>query len=331
MTRKERVHKVLAGQQPDHPPVSFWHHFPPAEQTGQSAVDAHVWHLEKYDLDFLKVMNDHFYPRGEVDVIQSVADLKKIKPLSGTAGGFAGQLDLLRKLRQRLGPDMPMCTTIFNAWTMLRIFTQPPSDKHGPPKLDGQDTRDEKLSALLKEDRAAFKAALQALGTTLADFARECVAAGADGVFLSVRDDWVNRPANGSETYDEMVRGTDLAILQGAAAGTFNMLHMCGRPQGFSAFAEYPVHVLNWADRAAGPSIAYARDRIKPAIAGGVDNLSTLPAGTPEACVAEVRDALRQAKHRPILITAGCTYDPDLVPAANLHAMVKAAREATAA
>ena len=125
-----------------------------------------------------------------------------------------------------------------------------------------------------------------------------------------------------------MVRACDLTILAAVADAPFNVLHMCGKPQNFRAMADYPVQVLNWADRAAGPSIAYARDRVKPAIAGGVDNLKTLPSGTPEDCANEVRDALRQAKDRPIIIAAGCTFDAGLVPTANLKAVVAAARGA---
>lgn len=318
---------MLRGERPDYLPVSFWHHFPPEQATGQAAVEAHVRHLERYDLDFLKVMNDHHYPRGDLKTARTVEDLRKIKPLAGDTEGFGGQLDVLRNLRQRLGEDVPMCTTIFNAWALLRYFTEPPSDRHGPPRMLGEDDRDEVITTMLKKDRQAVKAALEAISHSLAAFAAKCIAAGADGVFLSVRDDWVNRPANGAGTYDETVRETDLRILHAASAGTFNVLHACGRPQDFAAFAAYPVSVLNWADRAAGPSIAYARDRVKPAIAGGVDNLKTLPQATPEDCAAEVRDAIRQAGTRPILITPGCTYDPEAVPEANLKAVVAAARK----
>lgn len=289
-------------------------------------MDAHLRHLEKYDLDFLKVMNDHQYPRGGLSAITSTADLRKLQPLPGDAEGLSGQLELLRRLRQSLGNDILMCTTMFNAWTLLRIFCRPPTDMHGPPKLEAIDDRDETISRLLKEDPAAVQAALDALARTLADFARLCLQAGADGIFLSVRDDWVNRPANGPTTYRDMVHPLDLMILEAAGQGSFNMLHLCGRPQDFRAFSTLPVHVLNWADRAAGPSIAYARDRVKQAIAGGVDNLKTLPEGTPEQCAAEVQDAIRQAGPRPILITPGCTFDPQRVPEANLKAMVAACR-----
>ena len=105
------------------------------------------------------------------------------------------------------------------------------------------------------------------------------------------------------------------------------MLHVCGRPLNFAPFAEYPVHVINWADRAAGPSIRDAIAGTKPAICGGVDNLSELPQGTPAQVAAQVADALDQAGERPILLSPGCTFDPNLVPPDNLHAMCRAARE----
>ena len=327
MTKRQRVEAVLAGQRPDHPPVSCWHHFPPSQVSGQAAVDAHLVHWETYDLDFLKVMNDHLFPRGDVPLVRSTADLRRIKPLPGDTDALAGQLDLIRKLAERLGKDILTCTTVFNPWATLRHLTRSPSDEHGPPKLVAKDDRDETITALLTEDRAAVRGALEAIGRTLAEFARLCIAAGADGIFLSVRDDWVNTQANGKDTYDEMLRPVDRMILDAVAGAPFNVLHMCGRPQDFKAFAAYPVQVINWADRSAGPSIAYARDRVKPAIAAGVDNLETLPKGTPEACAEQVRDALRQAKDRPIMIAPGCTFDPDAVPPENLKAMVQAAKK----
>lgn len=306
--------------------MSCWYHFGREHSTGSAAVEAHLRHLEAYDLDFLKVMNDHPYPRGDVPLVRTVGDLGRIRPLAGDAERFADQLEVLRQLKRRVAADVFLCSTLFNAWTVLRNWTRPPSEVHSPPKIDGADERDDVLAELLRADRAAVTAAVTAIGQTLAAFARECVAAGADGVFLSVRDDWVDTSANGQGTYREIVRPTDLAILGAAEGAPFNVLHMCGRPLDFLGFAEYPVAVLNWADRATGPSIGYARDRIRPAIAAGVDNLTTLPRGMPEDCAAEVRDALRQAGERPIIVAPGCTYDPALVPAENLRAMFAAAR-----
>jgi uroporphyrinogen decarboxylase len=94
----------------------------------------------------------------------------------------------------------------------------------------------------------------------------------------------------------------------------------------FRSFGSYPVHAINWADRAAGPSIAQLRDWLRPALCAGVDNLSTLPNGTPKDVAGQVADAIAQAGDRPIIIAPGCTYDPARVPHANLQAMCTAAR-----
>ena len=116
---------------------------------------------------------------------------------------------------------------------------------------------------------------------------------------------------------------TDRGILEAASAGTFNMLHVCGKALNFNRFAGYPnIHVVNWADRLAGPGIAEVKGWLKPAIAGGVDNLGTLRTGSPEDVREGVHDALRQAGDRPIMVTPGCTYDPDTVLQENLRTMV---------
>ncbi len=329
MTKVQRVRAVLKGQKPDRPAISFWYHFTADEVYGQPAVDAHLRHLERFDLDFLKVMNDNGYPTPSGESIGSAGDLAKLSEQRGDEGPFARQLELLSNLRDRLGGEVLTTTTVFNAWATLRNLTQEAPIKHGPPKMEaGTDPRDQNMTALLEQDRKSVGEALLTIARSLASFCRRCIEAGADGVFLSVRDDWVDTRANGSETYNELVRPADKIIYEALGAGTFNMLHVCGKARNFEAFAAYPFHVINWADRSAGPSIAYARDRVAPAICGGLDNLGTLATGTPEQCVDQARDALRQAGDRPIMVSAGCTYDPQLVPEANLKAVCQAIRGA---
>ena len=135
-----------------------------------------------------------------------------------------------------------------------------------------------------------------------------------------------------SLTTGEILRNHSLAdsgdgqILSAAREGRFNVLHACGIPKDFDSFAAYPVHVLNWADRAGGPPIRDVIGKLKPVVCGGVDNLTTLPNGTPDQVAEEVQDALRQAGDRPMMISAGCTFDPECVAPDNLDAMVRAAR-----
>ncbi len=326
MTHMGRVTAVLSGDRPDRPPVSFWYHFPPEAAGGQAAVDAHLEHLGRYDLDFLKVMNDSPYPISR-DVTRA-ADLRDLPVLNGDEEGFGVQLELIRTLARELSGEVLIATTILNAWATLRRMVHSPRGKrHGPPTLSGGPApADSRISELLAEDRSVVARAIDAISTSLANFAGRCIETGADGIFLSVRDDWVNTPINGVGTYDEMVRAGDLRILSAANGARFNILHVCGVPQNFDAFADYPIAVINWADRAAGPAIGEVIGRIRPVVCGGVDNLATLAEGTPAAVEGEVGEALRQAGDHPMIVGPGCTFDPKLVPEENLDAMVGATR-----
>ena len=324
MNKIERVRAVLAGRQPDRPPVSFWYHFGSEAVAGPEAVAAHVRHVERYDLDFLKIMDDNRYPRPATGsgVLAEPADLDRLSVLQGDEDTFGRQLDLIAALTRHFAGQLFAVTTVFNAWTTLRHLTAPESGRHSPPTPPGAaDPRDAILARWLRQAPAAVERALGVITESLTHFVRHALAAGADGIFLSVRDDWVDTPANGTGTYDRLVRPSDLRILAASAAAPFNMLHVCGEALDFQRFADYPVQVLNWADRSAGPALADVAGWARPALCAGLDNLGTLVHGTPDDCIEQVADAVRQAAGRPILIGPGCTFDPSLVPEANLHAV----------
>ncbi len=327
MDKIERVMAVIKGEVPDRPPVSFWRHFRPEQASGAAAVEAHLIHFEKYDLDFVKVMNDNPYPRTGFDVLADTPDLKRIRELNGEEDGFGRQLEVVRAIRDAIGREALITNTVFSPWSVLRKLTAPENALHGPPSLSTGDARDLRLREMLQKDRAAVRAALTAIAFSLRNFAERCLEAGADGIFLSVRDDWVDSGPDAAKTYDDIVKDADLRVCEGAAKGTFNMLHVCGRALDFKRFAAYPCNVINWADRYAGPPIAEVRDRLRPAICGGVDNLNTLVHGTADDCRREVKDALAQAAGRPIIISAGCTYDGSAVPDDNLFAVRKAVQD----
>lgn len=324
MNAIQRMQAVLAGRRPDRPPVSFWYHFAPDQVCGPPAVKAHVDHWQAFDLDFIKVMNDNGYPHD--GPVASVADLRSVITVCGDAPEFQRQLDLLADLKRETGGQVMLITTIFNPWAVLRHLVRPPQRVHKPPNLNAAaDQPSQKLKQFIAEDADAVGRALEAVARTLEDFARRCLAAGADGVFLSVRDDWLDYDQETS-LYERVLRPLDVGILQSVADAPCNILHVCGRPLRFERFASYPAHVINWADRAAGPPLAEVVASLKPVPCGGVDNLETLPNGRPEDCAREVREALKAADNSPIIISPGCTYDPEAVPRENLEAICRAAR-----
>lgn len=329
MTSLERIQAVLSGKLPDRPPYSFWYHFPKGQESGPAAVKAHLDELAAYEMDFLKVMDDNPYPHPQP--IRSAADLATLQPLNGDEGGFGRQLEVIAELRKALGAKLHMVSTVFNAWYVLRQLVEPP-DQNRPPEMDAmRDVPSRWLREAYAAHPEAVADALRTIAGNLAKFAAKCLAAGADGIFLSVRDDWVDVAGSGEDNpslYQQIVRPRDLEILAAVRQGSFNILHVCGTAVDFVPFGAYPAHAISWADRQAGPSIAEARDTLRLAMCAGVDNLVTLPRGTPEQVAQQVEDAVRQAGHRPIIIAPGCTFDPVATPKKNLEALVKAARGA---
>jgi len=324
MNKIERLNAVLKGRRPDRPPVSFWYHFPTECAAGKAAVEAHVCHMDTYDLDFLKIMDDNRYPRiGLRDgVISNIHDLEKLSVLQGDEDRFARQLELIGELVRRYRGEFRMITTVFNSWTILRGMLVPESGRHMPPVL-GQtgDPRDAVISGFLREAPDTLAQAVDTITKSTENFVRNCLEAGADGIFFSVRDDWVDTPENEEGTYNRLVKPGDLKILNAVQNGAFNMLHVCGQPMDFKRFGNYPVHAVNWADRYGGPSIADVTGWLQPTICGGLDNLGTMATGSPEDCKREAADALQQAGDRPIILGPGCTFDPATVPQDNLLAV----------
>ena len=62
MNKIERVDAVLQGDRADRPPVSLWYHFGIQHSSGERFAKITLEYFDRYDFDFLKVMNDYFYP-----------------------------------------------------------------------------------------------------------------------------------------------------------------------------------------------------------------------------------------------------------------------------
>ena len=163
---------------------------PQDQAAGSGAVSAHLEPFNRYGMDVLKVMNDNAYPHA--GRITRVEDLAALGPLKGDEDGFGEQLAVLSTLRTAVGTRVYMPTTIFNAWMVLRLLVKPPT-AHMPPNLDAAaDATSRWIRRACREKPELVGRALQSIGGNLARFAAKCVAAGADGIFLSVRDDWVD-------------------------------------------------------------------------------------------------------------------------------------------
>ena len=296
MTKIERVRTVLAGRQPYRPPLSFWYHFGPDATFGPKAVEAHVRHLETYDLDFLKVMDDNRYPRPATPsgVIASAQDLTDFHVLQGDEAPFDRQLELLRRLAEKYTGQVLMATTVFNSWTTLRNLTMPEASQHGPP------------TPLNEQIRGIRRLPIAATGPR-----RPGPGPGSDRRIVGEL-----RPARlgGRGRWCVPLGPRRLGRQLGERRGNLRPAGSTHRPEdpGGRGQGDFQHPARMWTgprlsslcrlfgDRAQlgrleGPSIAAVVGQVRPTRCGGLDHLGTLATGLPEDRANQARDALGQA------------------------------------
>jgi len=327
MSKRERIQAALAGKPVDRPPVAFWRHWPIDDQDAEALARATFDFQRRYDWDFMKVTPSHTYciedygakhvyrgkPIGDRDhlerVIKRIEDWDRIEPVDVHKGAYARQLRCLRMVLEGRDPNTPVIQTIFNPIGMARYLA------------------DEVYVVHLRRDPTRVERALAALTETCAAFARAAIAEGADGIFLSTAAASYEVMSEGE--YRRFGRPGDLAVLKAAGGGWLNILHLHGQHPMFRHVTDYPVHVINWHDRAAGPSLAEAAKLFPGALACGVEQFTLLHFGTPAEVEAQVHDAVAQMGGRRLIVAAGCTY-PLTVPDGNLLAARQAVEKACA-
>jgi uroporphyrinogen decarboxylase len=293
MTRRERVMAAVNGEPVDRVPVCFWHHFRP-EGSGRKLANATQKFFDrKFNLDIAKIMPDLPYPFPRASIRQP-SDWLLVEPIDLDRSRFAHQrAQAVQVLRGRLGPDTPIIMTLFSPLTEAMNFCQ-------------------SKEAFLDEARTRPALAHEALATIAANLhahIADVIAAGADGVFFALQG--CTTDFMSESEYREFGRPYDLLALQGAEDGWLNVLHIHGdRNLMFEAMLDYPVPVLSWSDRLAGPSLREARAVTSKCLMGGWHEFGALSNGPEDAIRAEAEDALRQTGGRKFILANGCSV-PD--------------------
>jgi len=294
MTRTERVLAAVRGKPVDRIPVCFWHHFQPSG-SGRALAEATLGFFdESFDLDIMKVMPDIPYPFPR----SSVKDLEQwrlLEPIDRERSRFFRQsAETVHVLREELGYDTPIIVTVFSPLCEALRFA---ADRAT-------------LAAHLQQHSSLMHEALSVIAENLREHIRDAISAGADGVFFALQG--CSAEIMSEAMYREYGRPYDLIALQGAANGWLNVLHVHGeRDLFFDLVLDYPVQVLSWSDRIAGPSLREARGMTSKCLMGGWNEFGALSNGPREKILEEANDAVAQTAGRRFILANGCSVPDD--------------------
>jgi uroporphyrinogen decarboxylase len=302
MTKSERVMAAVNGERVDRLPVCFWHHFRPGGSGRRMAGATYDFFESTFDLDIMKIMPDIPYPFPR----RSITDLegwRLVEPIDVDRSRFFTQrATAIDTLRDRVGFDTPIIMTVFSPLAELTYFA----------------SERDLLHQHMRENPSVIHEALSVVAENLRAHIEDCIDAGADGVFFALQG--CSTSIMSREQYREFGRPYDLMALQGGINGWLNILHVHGdKDLMFDEVLDYPVQVLSWSDRLAGPSLREARAKTNKCLMGGWHEFGALSNGPVEKIREEAEDAIRQTGGRKFILANGCSV-PDETDDQWLHA-----------
>jgi len=297
MNKIERVDRVLRGEEVDRPPLSLWYHF--GVQHGNGEVFAHTTleYFEHYDFDWLKVMNDYFYPLPEgLEAVTSGQELRRLGAFDVQKSEWRHQFKALRLIHGTLENKARFLDTVFDPWqTMQR-------------SLAG-----ESLGQLMENEPDALLEALDVVTENLIAYCKVSLSLGSSGIFLSVP---AAAESMSREQFLRFCKPFAVRLLQEIRQlGCMNTAHIHGRELFFDDVLDLPVPVLSWHDRRPGcPTLAEIKARFPGCVMGGIDH-TVLTRHTRRFLREHVRDALALGGKSRFFLAGGCSMDTWVEPA----------------
>lgn len=328
-TGRERVQAALGLGAGDRPPVSAWGHTYDQEWAPEALAATTVGAARRFGFDFVKLQvratcfaeafggrwrysgSPAAEPVSELPGGTTLDDWRRIADGEHDLAPLREQVEALRLVTRELGAGTPVLQTVFSPG-MVAWY------------LAGRDLP--LLQGLVAEQPALLAKGLARIGELLAGFAGDSLAAGAAGVFYAINPLAGARVISAAD-YDRVYLPSDRIAAAGAAAGWFNMLHLCGPHIDPTLVERLPMHCVNWSVHDTGnPGLRELRDRFRVAVAGGLDRHSPIRCASPEEMRSAAVTALAGTGGHGHLLTPGCSVSPwPQAEPANLDAMVAAA------
>ncbi|HDG98309.1 MAG TPA: hypothetical protein ENG73_09100, partial [Desulfobacterales bacterium] len=304
----ERVDRVLDGKDVDYPPLSLWYHFGVQHGSGEQFAKISLEYFRFYDLDFLKVMNDYFYPPPNgLDAVRTREDLERITPFDVEDSPWQQQFKALEILNRELQGKAYFIDTVFDPWQSLR-----------------RNMAGENINELMETEPGATLEALDIIAENLIAYCKKSLALGSAGIFMSIP---AARELITHENFLKFVKPFAMKVLQAISGmASMNTAHIHGENLYFEDVLDFPVNVFSWWDRGPnGPSLEWVKKATRACVMGGI-NQKIVARTTPAFLKKHVREALEMGGKSRFFLANGCSIDSWTYPGSIL-AIVKTARE----
>jgi uroporphyrinogen decarboxylase len=304
----ELVDSVLRGDTVEAAPLSLWYHFGVQHGEGTRFARLALDYFRYYDFDFLKVMNDYFYPMPDgLTSVRTGTELRRLTRFAVEESPWQEQFRALEIIDKELRGVAYFIDTVFDPWHTLKR------------SLVG-----ENIDALMDEEPDAVIGALDVITENLIAYCRRSLDIGSAGIFLSIP---ASREFMSREQFLTFVKPFAYRVFEAVSErGRMNVAHVHGEDLFFDDCLDFPVQVFNWWDRGPeGPSLSSVKEKISGSVMGGIDH-NIVSRRTRPFLKEHVREGRTLGGKNRFFLANGCSIDTSVNPKA-IEAVVEAARE----
>jgi uroporphyrinogen decarboxylase len=206
----ELVDSVLQGDTVPRAPLSLWYHFGVQHGEGARFARLALSYFHYYDFDFLKVMNDYFYPMPEgLTSVRTGSELQRLTRFAAYESPWLEQFRALEVIDKELKGIACFIDTVFDPWHTLKR------------SLAG-----ENIDTLMDREPDAMLGALDVITENLIAYCLRSLDIGSAGIFLSVP---ASREFMSREQFLTFVKPFAYRIFEAVSGrGRMNVAHIHG-------------------------------------------------------------------------------------------------------
>lgn len=304
MTKTERIKAAIEGRQTDSIPYAFWTHLPGIDMDPSALADATFDFYKKYDIDFIKTMNNGMYPIEDLSCtidysdivsggvaklidtpVKSIDDWENVKVTSIDQGALKRELTSLSLLIEKTKGEVPVIFTVFSPITT--------ADKISNKYL---------IEHIKNGGGSKVHKALEAITQTTCQLVKRAIDIGADGIFFASQ--MSSYDIMSEELYKEYGVYYDERVIT-ASKGWFNVLHAHGDNIMFNLLKNYPVNVFNWHVWESLPKLEEANFLAHKCVMGGIKRMDITNRNKNEL-QNQIYECVKALKGRGHILTPGC-------------------------
>jgi len=273
MSSRERVDRVLRGDDVDRPPFSFWHHFLDKDKPGEAHARVTLEFHRRFRTDLVKVMSDYDYQQNQPE------------------NPFPRQIHALEIVRDGLAGEAYFIETIFNPYKVAENLSSAAA-----------------VRASIEKDPQKLLDTLEGIAKAEANHAQRAAQAGAAGIFLAIAN---AEPQVMSEAeYAKFSEPFDRIVLRAVDGLPLNTLHLHGDKVYLDRFWKgWPATAINYSTFTTGVPMSDARASFSGVLMGGLDEVNYRKL-TADDLKRQWQTAQQQVG-RGFILTPGCSVPND--------------------